>query len=128
MSQITRGFEVALAASLLSDAPRCGLRLGASLFHGSRLLSVGCNRWHTHPASHNTKEFDRTLHAEAVALLRRQHYSVPRRLTLFVARKHEDGSLGCSKPCANCMALARLAGVRRIWFYNAMGKPEEVML
>ena len=128
MNQVDRGMSIALAASLLSDAPRCGLRLGASLFHGSRLLSIGANRWHTHPASNNTKEFDRTLHAEAVALLRRQHYDAPRRLTLFVARKHEDGSLGCSKPCANCMALARLAGVRRIWFYNAMGKPEEVTL
>ena len=128
MSQIDRGMSVALAASLLSNAPRCGLRLGASLFHGSRLLSVGCNRWHTHPASHNTKEFDRTLHAEAVALLRRAHYDVPRRLTLYVARKHEDGTLGCSRPCANCMALARLAGVRRVYFYDAEGKIKEVKL
>jgi len=128
VNQVERGMSIALAASLLSDAPRCGLRLGASLFHGSRLLSIGANRWHTHPASHNTKEFDRTLHAEAVALLRRQHYSSPRRLTLFVARKHEDGSLGCSKPCANCMALARLAGVRRIWFYDQNGQSKEALL
>ena len=128
MNQVERGMSVALAASLLSDAPRCGLRLGASLFHGSRLLSVGCNRWHTHPASHNTKEFDRTLHAEAVALLRRAHYDVPRRLTLYVARKREDGTLGCSRPCANCMALARLAGVRRVYFYDAEGKIKEVKL
>jgi len=128
MNQVERGMSVALAASLLSDAPRCGLRLGASLFHGSRLLSIGANRWHTHPASHNTKEFNRTLHAEAVALLRRAHYDAPRRLTLYVARKHEDGTLGCSRPCANCMALARLAGVRRVFFYNHEGNPEEVLL
>jgi len=128
MNQVERGMSVALAASLLSDAPRCGLRLGASLFHGSRLLSIGANRWHTHPASHNTKEFNRTLHAEAVALLRRAHYDAPHRLTLYVARKHEDGTLGCSRPCANCMALARLAGVRRVFFYNHEGNPEEVLL
>jgi deoxycytidylate deaminase len=123
-----RGFDVALAASLLSTAPRAGLRLGSALFAGARLLSVGFNRWHTHPASDNTKEFDRTLHAEAVALLRRQHYDTLNRMTLYVARRREDGTLGCSKPCANCMALARLAGVRRVWFYDQEGKPKEINL
>ena len=128
MNQVDRGLSVALAASLLSNAPRVGLRLGAALYHGSRLLSLGTNRWCTHPASANTKEFDRTLHAEAVALLRRQHYDNPNRMTLYVARRREDNSMGCSKPCPNCMALARLAGVRRVWFYNHEGTPEEITL
>ena len=127
MSQIDRGLSVALAASLLSDAPRTGLCMGAALFHGSRLLSIGANRWHTHPASNN-EDFTRSLHAEHVALLRRWHYDAPSRMTLYVARKREDGTIGCSKPCGNCMALARLAGVRRVWFYNAEGIPEEVTL
>lgn len=128
MKQIERGLSVALAASLLSDAPRTGLRLGAALYSGSRLLSVGANRWSTHPDSDNNDVFCRSLHAEHCALVRRQHYDVPSRMTLYVARRREDGSLGCSKPCQNCMALARLAGVRRIWFYNTEGKPEEVSL
>ena len=124
----SRGFDAALAASFLSTAPRTGLRLGAALFCGSRLLSLGSNRWHSHPSSDNA-EFTRSLHAENVALLRRKHYDAPRgRLILYVARQREDGSIGCSKPCANCMALARLAGVRRVWFYNAAGEPEEVSL
>jgi deoxycytidylate deaminase len=127
MNQVERGLSVALAASLLSDAPRTGLCMGAALFHGSRLLSVGANRWTTHPASNN-EDFTRSLHAEHVALLRRWHYDAPSRMTLYVARKREDGTLGCSKPCANCMALARLAGVRRVFFYNHEGKPEEVLL
>lgn len=127
MSMVSRGFETALAASLLSSAPRRGLCMGAALFHGSRLLSVGANRWTTHPASNN-EDFTRSLHAEHVALLRRWHYDAPSRMTLYVARKREDGTLGCSKPCANCMALARLAGVRRVWFYNHKGQSEEVTL
>jgi deoxycytidylate deaminase len=127
MGMIERGFETALAASLLSNAPRTGLCMGSALFHGSRLLSVGANRWTTHPASNN-EDFTRSLHAEHVALIKRWHYDAPSRMTLFVARKHEDGSLGCSKPCANCMALARLAGVRRVYFYDAEGKPKEIKL
>ena len=124
---IERGFETALAASLLSNAPRTGLCMGSALFHGSRLLSVGANRWTTHPASNN-EDFTRSLHAEHVALIKRWHYDAPSRMTLFVARKHEDGSLGCSKPCANCIALARLAGVRRVYFYDTEGKPKEIKL
>ena len=128
MNQVDRGLSVALAASLLSNAPRVGLRLGAALYSGSRLLSIGANRWNTHPASDNNDVFCRSLHAEHCALVRRQHYDAPSRMTLYVARRREDGTLGCSKPCQNCMALARLAGVRRVWFYNTEGKPEEVLL
>ena len=127
MNQVERGLSVALAASLLSDAPRTGLRMGSALYHGSRLLSIGANRWTTHPASNN-EDFTRSLHAEHVALIKRWHYDAPSRMTLYVARKREDGSIGCSRPCPNCMALARLAGVRRVWFYNHEGKPEEVTL
>jgi deoxycytidylate deaminase len=128
VSQVDRGMSIALAASLLSNAPRTGLRLGACLMAGSRLLSIGANKWSTHPASDNNDVFCRSLHAEHCALVRRQHYDVLSRMTLYVARRREDGTLGCSKPCANCMALARLAGVRRVWFYNAEGIPEEVTL
>jgi deoxycytidylate deaminase len=121
MNQIERGLSVALAASLLSSAPRRGLCMGAALFHGSRLLSVGANRWTTHPASNN-EGFTRSLHAEHVALLRRWHYDAPSRMTLYVARKREDGTLGNSKPCDNCVRLCKLAGVRRIYFYNKYGE------
>ena len=124
-----RGFDTAFAAAELSAAPRAGLKMGASLFCGSRLLSVGSNRWHSHPASDNTSGFCRSLHAENVALIRRQHFDKPSgRLTLYVARRLANGEVGCSKPCENCMALARLAGVRRVWFYNYKGLPEKVTL
>jgi deoxycytidylate deaminase len=119
MSQIDRGFDTAFAASELSDAPRAGLRMGAALFSGSRLLSVGANRWHSHPASDNKNGFCRSLHAEHVALLRRKHFDKPSgRLTLFVARRLWDGSIGNSRPCDNCMQLCREAGIDRVRFYE----------
>jgi deoxycytidylate deaminase len=124
---VERGFSVALAASLLSDAPRTGLKMGSALFSGSRLLSIGANRWCTHPASNN-EDFTRSLHAEHVALLRRWHYDAPSRMTLYVARRREDGTLGCSKPCPNCIRLCKLAGIARIWFYNQESKPEGITL
>ena len=119
MSQIDRGFDAALAASELSDAPRPGLRMGAALFSGSRLLSVGANRWHSHPASDNSNGFCRSLHAEHVAIVRRKHFDKPSgRLTLFVARRLADGSIGNSRPCDNCFWLCREAGISHIHFYE----------
>jgi deoxycytidylate deaminase len=119
MSLIDRGFDAAFAASELSDAPYARLKMGACLLAGSRLLSVGANRWCSHPCSGNTKEFNRTLHAEAVALLRRQYFDRPSgHMTLFVARRLADGSIGNSRPCFNCMRLCKEAGIARIWFYE----------
>lgn len=127
MNRIDRGFSVAFAVGSLSEAPRPGLRLGAALFSGSRLLSVGANRWCTHPNSDNTEGFDRTLHAENVALLRRQHYDVTSRLTLYVARRRSDGTIGNSRPCMNCLRLCQLAEVGRVWFYEN-GERKEIIL
>jgi len=128
VSQINNRLDVALAAAQLSTAPRTGLKVGAALYCGARLLSLGSNRWQSHPESDNTG-FNRSLHAEAVALIRRKHYDAPRgRLTLYISRQREDGTRGCSRPCANCLELMRLAGVRRAWFYNKQGKPEDMTL
>ena len=125
---VQRGFDAALAAAELSDAPRTARKMGASLWAGPRLLSVGYNRWQSHPSSDNT-EFNRSLHAENVAIIRRQHYDrLSGFLSLYVARRLADGSMGTSKPCNNCINLCRLAGVRRVFFYNHEGKPEEVLL
>lgn len=120
MSLLDRGFEAAFAVAQLSDAPRVGLRMGASLFAGSRLLSVGANLYgRSHPASVQSEEFTRSTHCEHVALLRRQHYDDSGvRLTLYVARRRSDGSIGNSRPCMNCLKLCKLAGVQRVWFYE----------
>jgi deoxycytidylate deaminase len=58
-----RGFETAKAASLLAIAPKVRLRVGAALFSGTRLLSIGFNSYGvTHPASCTSKNFSRNVH------------------------------------------------------------------
>lgn len=125
MNAVERGFSIAFATALLSNAPRSGLKMGACIMAGSRLLAVGANRWHSHPDSDNDG-FCRTLHAEHGAILRRQHFDKPSgRLTLFVARRLADGTVGNSKPCINCMNMCKLAGIGRVWFYEE-GIPKEM--
>jgi deoxycytidylate deaminase len=126
VSVIDRGFDTAFAASTLSDAPRAGLRMGAAIYGGSRLLAVGCNLYsRSHPESEQSHDFWRSTHAEHTALLKRQHYPNGS-MTLYVARRRADGTVGSSRPCPNCIRLARLAGVQRIWFYDSHGQRQEI--
>jgi deoxycytidylate deaminase len=127
-TSIDRGFAVALAASEFSDAPRRALKMGASLYSGSRLLSIGANLFgRSHPDSANSPSFYRSTHCEHVALLRRKHYESTGNLTLYVARIRADGSFGCSKPCDNCMNLMKLAGVTRVRFFDENGNQKELL-
>ena len=123
-----RGFDTALAASEFSTAPRTARKMGAALFVGSRLLTIGANTYdRSHPDSENTREFVRSTHAEHITLIRRKHYDrVGGRLVLYVARKLADGTMAGSKPCENCIALARLAGVSKIYYYANNGEPKEL--
>lgn len=129
MPRIDRRMDVAFAAAMLSDAPRTGLKMGAALFTGSRLLAVGYNLYgRSHPASANTHDFLRSTHAEHMCLLRRRHYDVTSKLVMYVARMRSDGSIGASKPCINCVKLCKIAGVAKVWYFNYNGKVEEMSL
>jgi deoxycytidylate deaminase len=130
-----RGFEVAASASNHSTGPRLGMKLGAALYSGSSLISIGFNNWfRTHPESRNTsKDFDKNIHAEHSALLKRRHYTNSKNLTMYVYRSKincndKKFELACSKPCPNCMALLKYAGVRRVRFIDELGRAAEMKL
>lgn len=128
-----RGFEVAAAASIYSTGPRLGMRLGAALYSGSSLISIGANNWYrTHPDSRHPL-FAKNIHAEHAALLKRKYYDNSKNLTMYVYRSRmnnitKETNLGCSRPCLNCMALLRLSNVRRIRYINEAGVPEEMKI
>jgi deoxycytidylate deaminase len=125
---IDRGFDTALAAAELSDAPHVARKMGAALFAGARLLSVGCNLYgRSHPASDNDQHFAVSTHAEHKALLKRQ-YSPSSNLVLYVARRWANGRAACSKPCANCIRLAKIAGVKRVRYFDEQGLQKEIAL
>lgn len=129
MCRINRGFEEAFAAAHMSNAPRTGLKMGAALFNGHRLLSLGANVYeHSHPQSVKTSTYVTSIHAELSVLLKRRHYDDANNLTLYVARKRADGSIGSSKPCNNCMRLCRVAGIRRVRYFDEHGNKQEIVL
>lgn len=127
----TRGFEVAREVSYLSQAPTYGKRMGAALYSGPRLLSVGCNLWKkSTPLSAHTTHYG-NVHAEMNALGRRKYYDRNNNLILYVARVttdefHSYEKMSCSRPCNVCMRIIRDFGVKRVRFYNENNQPEEI--
>lgn len=122
--RLPRKFEIARAASFLSRA-RTARKVGAALFSGSILLSVGNNEYgHTHP---NSKPYC-NLHAEHRCLLRRRYYKDGSNLCIYIYRETVDGSLGCSRPCANCISLLREAGVKKAYYFNVSGNIESLKI
>ena len=107
-----RGFDAAKAARLYSNGDRPGRKLGAALFSGSNLISIGFNTFcKSHPHV-KFPTFDKSIHAEHAALIKRQHYDNGNNLILYVYREDVDGKPVCSKPCPTCMAVITLANVK----------------
>jgi deoxycytidylate deaminase len=119
-----RGFDAAKAASEYSDGIRTGRKMGAALFSGAKLISIGFNLYNkTHPESGHLKK----VHAEQSALLKRRHYDNSNNLTMYVWRSTSLGP-SCSKPCPMCESLMSLAGVGRVRYIDQNGNFKEMKL
>lgn len=131
MCKWSRGFDVAKAASAHSNAPDIRTKMGAALFSGSRLVSVGFNIYYkSHPEhlihGRNEKYFE-NIHAEQAALIKRKHYE-DTNLTMYVWRELSSGEAASSKPCEMCQSLMRGAGVKKVRYITNDGKWSELKL
>ena len=119
-----RGFEVAKNASLHSNGPSKGRRMGTALYSGNKLVSIGFNQYYkTHPKyriSIKNVEITKNIHAEMSALIKRQYYT-NKNLIMYIYREKDNGELGCSRPCELCYEMLRLAEVKRVCFINENG-------
>ena len=132
MSEITkswqRGFDAAKAARLYSNGKLPGRRLGAALFSGSTLISVGFNTYaKTHPHVQYAT-FDKNVHAEHAAIIKRRHYDNGNNLILYVYREDHTGTPVCSKPCSSCQVILTLANVKRVRYIDNEGNYKEMHL
>jgi tRNA(Arg) A34 adenosine deaminase TadA len=124
-----RGFAAAKAAKEYSNGDRPGEKMGAALFSGSILISIGFNTYDkTHPSS---KKKNFSVHAEHACIIKRQYKEDGNNLTMYVYRETQvnKGVLlpSISRPCENCLGILKLAGVKRVRFYGKVD-PEEIKL
>ena len=116
-----RGFDAAKAARLYSNGRCPGHRLGAALFNGSNLISIGFNTFgKSHPSVAKKPWQSNNICAEHAALIKRQYFE-DTNLIIYVYREDWTGKSVCSRPCNSCMSIMRLANVRRIRFIDENG-------
>jgi deoxycytidylate deaminase len=121
-----RGFDAAKAARLYSNGDRPGRMLGAALFNGSNLISIGFNTFAKSHPHVQFATFDKNIHAEHAAVIKRQHYDNGNNLILYVYRENCEGKPVCSKPCPSCQAILSLANVRWVRYIDNNGQHAEM--
>ena len=119
-NSMKRKFQIAKIASTYSNAKK-SRQVGAVLFSGSTLLSIGHNSYNT---THTASAVHCNIHAEHRCIIRRRYYDTKGNLTMFIYRETADGSPACSKPCNNCLKLLKEAGIEEIYFLDIKGHPQ----
>ena len=125
-----QGFETAKAAMVYSDGFKARDKMGAAIFCGSRLLSIGFNQYSKTDGTIKTKTpFLFSIHAEKAALskIKYRNYS-DLKLICYVVRMNSKNQFVISKPCNNCIEALQNFGVHSIRFINAKGNAEEILL
>lgn len=117
---IQRGMRYAIKAALLSGAEHH--RVGAAIFKGKSLISLGWNSTKTHPSS--TTRYN-AHHAEFDCLMGNYKHDLVG-ASIFVARITKGGHLGIAKPCPSCEAVIRAAGIKKVYYTNNAGSVDKL--
>jgi len=121
MNRIDRGIKAATDAARLSTMNH---RVGAAIYLGNRLISLGWNSNKTHPSVDTNLKWH---HAETAALVGLSRIDLARAI-IYVTRIRKDGSKSIAKPCESCEGNLRNVGIRKIFYTDREGYPQKMML
>lgn len=85
---------------------------GACIVKGKSIIGFGWNQLKTH--SRSPQKF-KSIHAEFHATLGLRPSEL-RGSEIYVYRGHKNGNLANSKPCACCLSMIKLLGIKKVWF------------
>lgn len=103
------------AATTLSATSTCSRRHAAILVRGSKVVAVGVNTERNDARFLETKK-NASVHAEVACLSRARKVGNLTGAVLYIARTTRDGQPKNSKPCGECVAAIKAAGVRKIFY------------
>ena len=134
-ARLRRGFEAAKVASLYSDGNSKRERMGAAIFAGSRLLSIGFNQYYkSRPDNKFIKlvdnkvvEYYKATHAEQTALDKIKYSTnyINSKLILYIYREGADGMPSASAPCELCQSVIKRSGISIVRFFTTQGSYKE---
>lgn len=116
-----RRMESAISAASLAECKTH--KVGAAVFRGKALISLGWGSKRTHPLS---KTFNCQQHAEFMALMGTWKFDLVGAV-IYVARISSTG-LRLAKPCSKCEEVLRASGLKRVWYTNNAGELEAMSL
>jgi len=105
--------ELLIRIALKSDVSK---KHAALIESSGRVLSLACNKTICY------NHFPYTLHAEEHAI--NMCKSNTKGATIFVLRVNSQGKLRNSKPCPECMATIKRAGIKTIYYTTNNGWEE----
>lgn len=92
------------------------IKMGAAIFKGKRLISLGYN----HPmkaAKHLHPQYQRwkgSIHAEVDAILKAKTDLT--RCSIMVVRVNRFGIFRTAKPCEQCLSYLQAVGIKKIYY------------
>jgi deoxycytidylate deaminase len=136
-ARLQKGFEAAKLASSYSDGESKREQMGAAVFAGSRLLSIGFNQYYkSRPDNKFIKivndrviEYYKATHAEQSALDKikykyNENYTKSK-LILYIYREGADCMPSASAPCELCQSVIKRSGISIVRFFTASGAYKE---
>lgn len=115
-------FRAAKAVSELSNHPRH--KLGCVVVKGHRIISSSCNsatKCHPLQAKLDKEKYGvecpGRVHAEISALLPLIRDKVDLSgASIYIFRRHKDGTLAMAKPCSSCQKVIKQLGIRKVFY------------
>ena len=109
--KLNKKFRMAKQAASLSELNPA---IGAAIYRGNKLVSIGCNKKKSHPLLANEDRFY-SLHAEMTAILNAKQDLDG--CDIFVYREFRHNSQpALAKPCDDCMIVLLDQNLKRCYY------------
>lgn len=120
---MTRDERLIKLALKIAEKSQHKFRIGAVIAVGNRIMSVGINKWRTHPRQINchTNNMANSIHAELDAIISGHCMEGA---TIYVARILKNGAAGLAKPCLICQGIIDSAKIKRVVYTTSYGIEE----
>lgn len=109
--KLNKKFRLAKQAASLSEQNPA---IGAAIYKGNKLISIGCNKMKSHPLLANEDRFF-SLHAEMTAILNAKQDLDG--CDIYVYREFRHNQMpALSKPCDDCMMVLLDQNLKRCYY------------
>jgi len=118
MNRLEKGVRAAIRAAEQSEF--YSHKVGAAVFVGSKLISIGCNKHKSHP-----KSLCWSQHAEFNSLIRKVDMNLSKAI-LYVVRLTRTNRISYARPCNECQKLINSLQIKRVFYTNYQGNLEKL--